>query len=165
MLVATKVHPWSLIMSIQHVYKSKKNLIFFSAPKLLQPLMQRKQEHEKKRREIKEQWQRAKRKLVCSLDRTHSLPFDMICFRRVYSDIVTFNNACVWIVSYKYKCTSLKNCVKSAACCVNMRRIRDTVCVCRCACRQMLRTTCVRHASGTWPAVRSTKRHGSWPIR
>ncbi|XP_017351114.2 rho GTPase-activating protein 45 isoform X1 [Ictalurus punctatus] len=29
----------------------------------LQPLMQRKQEHEKKRREIKEQWQRAKRKL------------------------------------------------------------------------------------------------------
>ncbi|KAB5535797.1 hypothetical protein PHYPO_G00122060 [Pangasianodon hypophthalmus] len=30
----------------------------------LQPLMQRKQEHEKKRREIKEQWQRAKRKLA-----------------------------------------------------------------------------------------------------
>ncbi|XP_058274279.1 rho GTPase-activating protein 45 isoform X3 [Hemibagrus wyckioides] len=30
----------------------------------LQPLMQRKQEHEKKRREVKEQWQRAKRKLA-----------------------------------------------------------------------------------------------------
>ncbi|XP_041948595.1 rho GTPase-activating protein 45 isoform X1 [Alosa sapidissima] len=30
----------------------------------IQPLLQRKQEHEKKRREIKEQWQRAKRKLV-----------------------------------------------------------------------------------------------------
>ncbi|MCJ8745146.1 hypothetical protein PDJAM_G00127040 [Pangasius djambal] len=30
----------------------------------LQPLMQRKQEHEKKRREIKEHWQRAKRKLA-----------------------------------------------------------------------------------------------------
>uniref|UniRef100_A0AAR2JPB3 Rho GTPase activating protein 45b n=1 Tax=Pygocentrus nattereri TaxID=42514 RepID=A0AAR2JPB3_PYGNA len=30
----------------------------------LQPLLQRKQEHEKKRREIKEQWQRAKRKLA-----------------------------------------------------------------------------------------------------
>ncbi|XP_030629125.1 rho GTPase-activating protein 45 [Chanos chanos] len=30
----------------------------------LQPLMQRKQEHEKKRREIKEQWQRARRKLA-----------------------------------------------------------------------------------------------------
>ncbi|KAJ8387742.1 hypothetical protein AAFF_G00150430 [Aldrovandia affinis] len=30
----------------------------------LQPLMQRKQEHEKKRKEIKEQWQRAKRKLL-----------------------------------------------------------------------------------------------------
>ncbi|XP_063074502.1 rho GTPase-activating protein 45 isoform X2 [Engraulis encrasicolus] len=30
----------------------------------LQPLLQRKQEHDKKRREIKEQWQRAKRKLV-----------------------------------------------------------------------------------------------------
>ncbi|KAM9439456.1 rho GTPase-activating protein 45 isoform 2-T2 [Clarias gariepinus] len=30
----------------------------------LQPLMQRKQEHEKKRRDIKEQWQRAKRKLA-----------------------------------------------------------------------------------------------------
>uniref|UniRef100_A0AAY4EKS1 Rho GTPase activating protein 45b n=1 Tax=Denticeps clupeoides TaxID=299321 RepID=A0AAY4EKS1_9TELE len=30
----------------------------------IQPLLQRKQEHEKKRRDIKEQWQRAKRKLV-----------------------------------------------------------------------------------------------------
>ncbi|XP_061095752.1 rho GTPase-activating protein 45-like isoform X2 [Conger conger] len=30
----------------------------------LQPLMQRRQEHEKKRKEIKEQWQRAKRKLM-----------------------------------------------------------------------------------------------------
>ncbi|XP_062843455.1 rho GTPase-activating protein 45 isoform X2 [Trichomycterus rosablanca] len=36
----------------------------------LQPLMQRKQEHEKKRREIKEQWQRAKRKLA---DAEHNL--------------------------------------------------------------------------------------------
>lgn len=30
----------------------------------LQPLMQRKQEHEKKRKELKEQWLKAKRKLV-----------------------------------------------------------------------------------------------------
>jgi hypothetical protein len=33
----------------------------------LQPLMQRKHEHEKKRKEVKEQWYRAKRKLVSSL--------------------------------------------------------------------------------------------------
>lgn len=33
----------------------------------LQPLTQRKHEHEKKRKEIKEQWHRAKRKLVRSL--------------------------------------------------------------------------------------------------
>ncbi len=32
----------------------------------VQPLMQRKQEHEKRRKEIKEQWIRAKRKLVLS---------------------------------------------------------------------------------------------------
>lgn len=44
-----------------------------SVSKLLQPLMQRRQEHEKKRRDIKEQWQRAKRKLVCSRNRICSL--------------------------------------------------------------------------------------------
>lgn len=37
-----------------------------NCPSFLQPLMQRKQEHEKKRKEIKENWIRAKRKLVQS---------------------------------------------------------------------------------------------------
>lgn len=35
---------------------------------ILQPLMQRKQEHEKRRKEIKEHWIRAKRKLVWPYD-------------------------------------------------------------------------------------------------
>uniref|UniRef100_A0A8B9HE94 Rho GTPase activating protein 45a n=1 Tax=Astyanax mexicanus TaxID=7994 RepID=A0A8B9HE94_ASTMX len=43
------------------VQQSTNSVLFHS---FLQPLMQRKQEHEKKRREIKELWQRAKRKLA-----------------------------------------------------------------------------------------------------
>lgn len=64
-------------------------LIFFSASELFQPLMQRKQEHEKKRREVKEQWQRAKRKLVRSQNGIYSLPLGIISSRRVHSDTKT----------------------------------------------------------------------------
>ncbi|XP_016387251.1 minor histocompatibility protein HA-1-like [Sinocyclocheilus rhinocerous] len=45
---------------LQRLYQScKQNIIQF-----IQPMTQRRQEHEKKRRDIKEQWQRAKRKLA-----------------------------------------------------------------------------------------------------
>lgn len=64
-------------MSVQRaaqVIKAMNHSGFF--PLLLfQPLTMRRQEHEKRRKEIKEQWQRAKRKLVGNEQLQHAMGF------------------------------------------------------------------------------------------